>query len=390
MLRTTLIQPNHRFQYMSTFHRTARSLATAILILLWLQYPAPAAADCLPFTSQNGNVITQDFPPTGPTLTSWRVTFGHDPKHGLFVRFADFRRGPNEPWLRVLYDARVSETFVPYDQNGSRFYESNYTDLIPVVPADLGACGQKADDYVVKEIRERGPIWKYYSQVRRGHELWLWGGWSAVNYNYIIRYHFRDDGSIGFRIGATARNLPSMPWRVHSHTALWRVDIDLGGAAHDSVKVHRHHETTGFTWADVTTDLYNGGTEGWLDWNPLQFTMLNIEDTQLKNEFDRNISYDFMVMRTGSPRHVEPFAHHDFAVTNYRWGEMYYPDLPSYLQPGQSINDRDVVVWYASPGLHMPRTEDGIPPAPTGSALLMWSGFDLKPRNLFNGTPLYP
>jgi primary-amine oxidase len=51
-----------------------------------------------------------------------------------------------------------------------------------------------------------------------------------------------------------------------------------------------------------------------------------------------------------------------------------------------------VVATTASPSHHLPRTEDGITSGGSvaGVALLMWGGFDLKPRDLFDSTPLYP
>ena len=63
----------------------------------------------------------------------------------------------------------------------------------------------------------------------------------------------------------------------------------------------------------------------------------------------------------------------------------------------RSVVDRDVVLWYMSSALHVPRGEDGhltaegqVMKGMTGVALTSWSGFDLRPRNLFTTTPIYP
>ena len=58
------------------------------------------------------------------------------------------------------------------------------------------------------------------------------------------------------------------------------------------------------------------------------------------------------------------------------------------------------MLWCNSAVHHEPRHEDGMPnsgprsgrfdDAWEGSALVMWSGFDLRPRNLFDRTPFYP
>src|SRR5262249_42706709 len=151
------------------------------------------------------------------------------------------------------------------------------------------------------------------------------------------QYSFRDDGSIGFRLGATARNLPGREFIAHMHNGLWRVDVDLGGFASDSVQVMTHTESTSAPTATDATTAFNGGIEGSADWDPLQFTELEIIDTVQKNSHGRNIAYDLMPLRAGTPRHQEPFAQHDFWVTHYHPGEFSYSALPTYVGNGESI-----------------------------------------------------
>jgi hypothetical protein len=56
------------------------------------------------------------------------------------------------------------------------------------------------------------------------------------------------------------------------------------------------------------------------------------------------------------------------------------------------VMNTDVVLWYMSSMYHEPHNEDGeyVNNQWKGVALTMWSGFDLRPRNLFDRTPLYP
>ena len=64
------------------------------------------------------------------------------------------------------------------------------------------------------------------------------------------------------------------------------------------------------------------------------------------------------------------------------------------------VEQTDIVLWCNSAVHHEPRNEDGKPnsgprlwpfdDAWEGSAIVMWSGFDLRPRNLFDRTPFYP
>ncbi len=101
---------------------------------------AGALADCPPFGPQNSNLLEQSFPPQGPAVTTWRVSYGHEDGKGLFITGADFRRAPAEPFFRVLYDARLSDIFVPYHPGDPRYLDlSEYTFLlVPVQPVDLG------------------------------------------------------------------------------------------------------------------------------------------------------------------------------------------------------------------------------------------------------------
>jgi len=49
-------------------------------------------------------------------------------------------------------------------------------------------------------------------------------------------------------------------------------------------------------------------------------------------------------------------------------------------------------VWYLSPMHHLPRDEDGEYQGGfwKSVAMLVWGGFDLRPRSLFDRTPLHP
>ncbi len=80
--------------------------------------------------------------------------------------------------------------------------------------------------------------------------------------------------------------------------------------------------------------------------------------------------------------------------------EFIFANLPNIIKDEEVVEQTDVVLWTNSAVHHEPRHEDGKPnsgprlwpgdDAWEGSALLMWSGFDLRPRNLFDRTPFYP
>ena len=51
------------------------------------------------------------------------------------------------------------------------------------------------------------------------------------------------------------------------------------------------------------------------------------------------------------------------------------------------------MIWQNTPLLHVPRSEDGVFDQNgvwQGVALAMWGGFEMRPRNLFDGTPFHP
>ena len=118
--------------------------------------------------------------------------------------------------MRILREASVAEIFVPYHQlSVLRLYDHETTNLASireVDKADAGPMGSlltlsgQSIPQVVAETADRGIVWlckENTSISRRGKELVLWGVQDAANYDFIIEYRLRDDGSIGKKV----------PWR---------------------------------------------------------------------------------------------------------------------------------------------------------------------------------
>lgn len=368
----------------------------------------PLGAQCLQLDSsgRRSHELTQKFPPgNGPKETEWKVTYGHAVDEGLLITGAYFKRNPAEDWIQVLGDARLSDIFVPYHSALHRSHDLLYGrgfDMVPVTQVDLGPCGETADEhavqgrtvsYAIKEIRDRGLLWKCDKKGRRGYELVLWGTLDAGNYNYIIEYGFRDDGTITFRLGATGPNLPGLTGDAHMHNGLWRVDVDLNGFENDLVQVHEHSESTSLPNAKDRLNAFNGGKEGFLDWDDLKFTEINVQDTRTpvsKAPQASRISYDLMLSREGTARHKELYMQHDFWASRFHLNEMDYEKVQTYVANQEPLQG-DVVLWLTTSAHHMVRNEDYLDRSRglAGVALVMWSGFALRPRNLFARTPLY-
>ena len=411
-------------------------IIVCVALMLYAIRGNAQSSPCLPATTtalEMNRLIYQEFPARGPTETAWKITWAEFGFRGLWIESASFRPKPSANFIQVLGQSGLSNIFVPYHDGVPREDDlSNYTVLREAVLAYTGPCGRisgpalpdpswtSPNEYspprqvLIKEIRDRGVAWTGNGYLHRGEEVILWGVIDTGNYEYIVQYGFRDDGTITFRMGSTAYNYPTnvyMANQAHMHNALWYVDINLGHFLNNSVSVMKHHEPALFPsatpspllQADDTMQPFNNGVEGFVDWNAEEFTGLNITDTITKNARGKNISYDLMPMRTGTARHDEPYTKHDFWVTYNRTsnptftqleaGEVDYHQLTSSYINNEPITNTDVVVWYMSSNHHLPRDEDHEVDAQgnwkSGIAQVMWSGFDLQPRNLMDDAPLY-
>jgi Cu2+-containing amine oxidase len=338
-------------------------------------------------------LVEQAFPTSGPEETRWRICWQSQGKHGLVITAAFFRKSPSSPFMRVFWDARLGEIFVPYHPGSPRFLDlSTYSQGLVTLnsahcPASAGGTLLGSPAVVCKEVHDRGLAWMNDSNARRGQEVVLWGTIDAYNYNNVVYWAFRDDGAVEGRYGATALNLPGSEDIAHMHTPIWRLDIDFNGFADDSVYVASHVES-GASATDSSTLV---SKEAGLEWKADEFTTLHIHDRTLKNGKGQGSMYHLMPLRWGRPRHQERFTQWDFWVTRYKGSELWAKDLPTYTSNGENVVNEDVVVWYMGAVHHLPRAEDGesVNGVFRGAAHLMWTGWLLKPHNVFDRTPLF-
>jgi len=298
-----------------------------------------------------------------------------------------------------------------------------------VAPGEVLASADPAmSNKVYKEVHDDGLRWLSDEggdgpdRGRRGEKMLIWAVLYSANYRYLIEYGFADDGVITCRLGATARNLrPRQPdgSDVHLHVGCWMFEPDLGdptnpdagGPEHNVVQlVRRVPVNPGREDGKFKVERRPFGTppctepdkpalEGPADWVAEEFTTLRVESTVRKNNnpTPQPTSYDLVPVRTGSMRHIQPvfeFANHDFWVTAGGTGpESRYVEVPSYVgNPPRPVDRTPVTVWHNAAALHVPRAEDfavdGVSNFPNG-AVAAWAGFLLKPRNLFDSTPLF-
>lgn len=373
-------------------------------------------ASILLCSSAQAGEITQHFPADQPVAgmqTQWRIVWGIEQHAGqsevLFIQEAYFKRGPAEPEIKVIGDSRLAEIFVPYN-NGKRVYDisNHYFKLANLDRKALGpACvlpgtiynraGEKADiGPVISEVHDGHIRWMNMAdKIRRGQSLIVWSVLRASNYRYILLYQFRDDGVIGFRLGATAHNLHNTAddCAAHVHLGCWRINVELGNA--NQTKVGKvHFDSTALK--TVLTDLEK---ESRFRWTAEEFTRLRVTSRVEKNKHQPHqfVSYELVPVRMGSGRYFgigEEFTHDDFWITRRRsMPNELRPRLLPTLVDEESLTGCGITLWHHAPVLHVPRDEDfgkNGTLAKEGVAITNWAGCDLMPRNFFPSTPLYP
>jgi primary-amine oxidase len=359
---------------------TARRIVLLFVLPLIAQALMPQSAPAQQFCSAP-YFIEQPFPTGGPEQTRWKLCWEVQNGPNLVITGAWFRPAPNSPWIKLIYDARVSQLFVPYHAGFPRYLDVNYGfGPVPLTPADCPAptgtiLGTNAE--LCKQVHDRGLAWKHDQLLRRGEELVLWSVLAAANYNYIVEWTFRDDGVVVARVGATGQVAGTDS---HMHGPIWRLDLDLNGFCCDTVSRFKHSEP-GAAATDSMTDVTQ---EAGFAWDPVAFSSLHVRDATLKNSLGHSSEWHLMPTRDGTPLHQENFTKNAFWVTRYHWNETFGNDLPTYIANAEPVANSDVVVWYYGGLHHHVRDED------SDMTHVMWVGFMLKPYDVWSKTPLYP
>ena len=135
-----------------------------------------------------------------------------------------------------------------------------------------------------------------------------------------------------------------------------------------------------------------------------EFTTLRVASNVRKNSHGRPIAYDLISQRLGATHQLQreggtydsdnmDFINHDFWVTRTESGFTDYIDVPRYAKDRRPLTGQPTTIWLSTPAIHVARTEDFGTDTGTNSyggvAITTWAGFFLRPRDLFDGTPLY-
>lgn len=352
-------------------------------------FTAPALGKEIPeVTGDCRNAVVTRFPRTGTEVSRWQLCWEEGRGTGPVIYKVFFRPSPSAKLIEVFNDARLGEIFVPYHAGEPRYFDvSDYGfPMIPLSQKDCPRSPQRrllgAGRLMCQEFRDRGIAWKSDELVRRGEEMVLWGVIDAGNYNYIVEWTFRDEGSILARVGSTGPKLHGPDDEEgHMHTFTWRLDFDIAGPGRDQVLINRHLET-GARAKDKEQLVTK---EAGFVWNPFEFNAISITDTQTVNANQRRMSYKLIPARTGNARHKESYTKKDFWVTTFKATEVSPVDINRYVN-NQNVANTDIVLWYTASAHHTDNMRD----EDRQTVPVIWTGFELQPQNIFNGTPFFP
>jgi hypothetical protein len=343
-------------------------------------------------------VAYQEFGVSGEFTTAWRVTYDHSDGRGLTLTGAHFRPGPEAEWVKLLDRAGLSDILIAEAGRTWDLAAGGFT-LVPLTRGQVGPCARiVGDGYVAREVRDAGVLWLTAGgQGARDTRLVLWSGLRVAGHGYVVSYGFGADGTVEFRLADVGQGRPAKDGAALAQDAIWRVDVDLGGADGDSAFFTRLVSPEGSATPAYEVVPVGDGTEGGVDWVGEAFVALRVVDAELANAAGAPTGLDFRPLQRGLSRPADGAATHDFWVTAAKPDELWAAALPSYVD-GESIDGADIAVWVKTAILSEARAEDGRCAGPDqacatgvweGASPVSWSGFDLRPRNLFAGTPFY-
>ncbi len=410
---------------MSVSHRICRPLALIAGLLLWSTGK-----------SQDGNDAPFQLPQDPPDYTAgqivewegWSFRWQFRDIEGLMLNDVYFQG------RKVLKSINLSEIYVPYAPGAPRPEDFSFGGFLAnPMPLEIGrdcnsagtgckpfnrdgsaATGTNAD--VMMHEEPTGFAYAGTQGRAPGKMLVLW---SMVHfkgtddgYTYVVKWKFRNDGSICPEVGATGGlqhlNIgagtdagvvvgkdaqgeevfaPS-----HVHNFYFRIDFDIDGA--DSNVAEE------FTYEPDSTDPQIARAV----WRPFEretgrvlsenvFRSWRVKNPKSLNAIGRPRSYHLMPGGHGAWKDGGfPVCSGDFFITKFRASEFPYSAtdnrrmlsaLSNYLND-EAVVETDVVAWYRLSFVHHPRAEDW-PAQP-----IVWNSFELMPRDFLDASPLKP
>ncbi|KAA8495060.1 Copper methylamine oxidase [Porphyridium purpureum] len=400
--------------------------------------------------------------PDGPSFTvkgrlvtwqNWSFRVGFNCREGLVMRDVRYRDG--QELRRILYRGSCSEMIVPYGDPQEPYHLKAAKD---VGDYGLGYCASslslgcdclgtihymdavlnnhagdpvRLPNAVCIHEEDAGLLWKHVdyrtgkSETRRSRRLIVQCTSTVVNYEYLTRWIFQQDGTIHVEMGLTGMLstnqvnaegevpeygtlvMDGLNAQLHQHMFNFRLDMAVDGFQNNqviesdvvpvcdpSVNVH------GNAFRVIDTPLLSEQS-AIRDSSPERNRVWKIVNTERINPVTRKPVGYKLVASTAGPlmlansdcafRKQAPFATHNLWVTRFDEKEYFaggkYPSqangedgLHRWTERNASLDD-DIVMWHTFGVTHVPRPED-FPVMP-----LEVCGFSLKPFGFFTANP---
>lgn len=352
---------------------------------------------------QNQQLISQTF----VNGSKWELCWEHKSKEGIILKDIFFTT-PDGLERKVLKEASLAQIHVAFDDGSHRVFHmeeyglggNNMQDLVTPQCSNGEFLTVGTKQAICKQVKERGYVYKYYSEKKQGHLLDLYSQSNTDGYTWIIRWQFSDEGTIEPMIGATGslQTFGSNPdfgnetgesgsiAVASTINYFWRLDFDIAeNGANDLVE--EFNVSPEGDGSKKTLTISQLTTETGRTVNLQQKRSWRIRDGNVKNTDGHPVSYHLEPLHAGyhySGLSDEAWAQSDLFVTQYNVCERFVANnsidagcasnVSSYLN-GQNINGADIVVWYGMSYHHFPRDEDQ-PYMPT-----RWDSFQLIPRD---------
>lgn len=339
-----------------------------------------------PSFNRNGHVVQWD---------RWRFHWRMDHKVGTVISTATWNDGNRV--RPVLYEAHLSELYVPYMSNHANFYSAAYFDVgdysdggLPDTLTPGRHCPKSAvfqdmvitgDDGQPSDVRRAGcmfermtgdALWSYADYAVPKRELVIRFLAQMGNYDYLIDYVFQTDGEIRIVVGATGIVL-NHPMRKgnegnpesgfeygrmvdenvlavnHSHYFSFRLDLDVDGVENRFVKdrlVRKELPETARRNALWVVDSQVAETEesAKIVRNREKPAILRFAHPTKKNAHGYETSYRLSASHSARTLLAEDdltrqragFISHDLWVTPYAAGERYAAgEFTTLAEPGE-------------------------------------------------------
>jgi primary-amine oxidase len=351
----------------------------------------------------------------------WQMCWERRNNEGIVLHDVIYKPVGGQP-VEVLGRASLAEIHVPYDDNGARYHDLSDFGLgdISMDTLDTGDCpnGTLLDDPDASQniiCQTEAPIgyaYKDYDEVGQGTSLNLFSTSCIGAYCYVVAWNFDDDGTVRPEVGATGslqtyggnshNGWPTGPDHsgnvavAHMHNFYWRLDFDIDGTPNDDrveelealpidARQQLNNRRRAFS-TEIARRVAPGGFRSWrvrdlntrnAEGHPISWELLPNTDNIFRGpSYERWTQYELYVTRN---KLCERFATHNPVTGSCRTSPN---DSVAAFANGESLTNRDLVVWYGSSFHHLPRDEDEDHMHPH------WTGFSIVPRDLTADNPV--